>query len=303
MFGSGERHLKKVQGAGRTKSPTEKRGIVNALKGQHSTPLLLKLIGLPRSTFYYTPKPKEHGDIRQRILALYQQNEGRDGYRMIRIKLRKEGIFLSGKTVLSHMRALEIRSCVKVKRRKNAGKTSHIAPNLLQRNFTATKLKEKWVTDVTELRVGREKLYLSPMMDLANQEIIAFTTGRRPTFGLVSSMLKKTLIQLNETYLPIIHTDQGCLHGLARWRKMLIRDDGLPYAILGMSRRGNCYDNAVIESFFSTLKSACFYSRQFKDIDESERAIHDYIRYYNEERIKPKLNNLSPVQYRAQYLT
>ncbi|MBN6067219.1 IS3 family transposase, partial [Aggregatibacter actinomycetemcomitans] len=86
--------------------------------------MLLKLIGLPRSTFYYTPKPKEHGDIRQRILALYQQNEGRDGYRMIRIKLRKEGIFLSGKTVLSHMRALEIRSCVKVKRRKNAGKTS-----------------------------------------------------------------------------------------------------------------------------------------------------------------------------------
>ncbi len=92
---------------------------------------------------------------------------------MIRFKLQREGIFLSGKTVLSHMRALEIRSCVKVKRRKNAGKTSHIAPNLLQRNFTATKLKEKWVTDVTELRVGREKLYLSPMMDLANQEIIA----------------------------------------------------------------------------------------------------------------------------------
>ncbi|KYK77935.1 integrase [Aggregatibacter actinomycetemcomitans serotype e str. SC936] len=241
--------------------------------------------------------------MRRRILALYQQNEGRDGYRMIRIKLRKEGIFLSGKTVLTHMRALGIRSCVKVKRRKTAGKTSLIAPNLLQRNFSATKLKEKWVTDVTELRVGREKLYLSPMMDLANQEIIAFTTGRRPTFGLVSSMLKKTLVQLKETDLPIIHTDQGCLYGLARWRKMLIRDDGSPYAVQSMSRRGNCYGNAVIESFFSTLKSECFYSRQFKDIDELERAIHDYIRYYNEERIKPKLNNLSPMQYRAQYLT
>ncbi|WP_238374912.1 IS3 family transposase [Aggregatibacter actinomycetemcomitans] len=278
--------------------------MVNTLKAQHNPRLLLKIIGLARSTFYYTRQTKEdHHAIRQRILDLYQANQGRDGYRMIRLKLQREGIFLSGKTVLSHMRALEIRSCVKVKRRKNAGKTSHIAPNLLQCNFTATKLKEKWVTDVTELRVGREKLYLSPMMDLANQEIIAFTTGRRPTFGLISSMLKKTLIQLNETDLPIIHTDQGCLYGLARWRKMLIRDDGSPYAIPSMSRRGNCYDNAVIESFFSTLKSECFYSRQFKDIDESERAIHDYIRYYNEERIKPKLNNLSPVQYRAQYLT
>lgn len=126
---------------------------------------------------------------------------------MIRLKLQREGIFLSGKTVLAHMRALEIHSCVKVKRRKKAGKPSHVAPNLLQRNFNASKLKEKWVTDVTECRVGTEKLYLSPMMDLANQEIIQ----RRPTFGLVSSMLKKTLIQLNETDLPIIHTDQGCL--------------------------------------------------------------------------------------------
>ncbi|EHK90853.1 integrase catalytic subunit [Aggregatibacter actinomycetemcomitans RhAA1] len=159
------------------------------------------------------------------------------------------------------------------------------------------------MTDVTECRVGAEKLCLAPMMDLANQEIIAFATHRRPTFGLMSSMLKKALAQLKETDLPIIHTDLGCLYGLARWRKMLIRDDGSPYAIQSMSRRGNCYDNAVIESFFSTLKSECFYSRQFKDIDELERAIHDYIRYYNEERIKPKLNNLSPVRYRAQYLT
>ncbi|MBN6070719.1 IS3 family transposase, partial [Aggregatibacter actinomycetemcomitans] len=125
--------------------------------------------------------------MRQHILDLYQANQGRDGYRMIRFKLQQEGIFLSGKTVLAHMRALGIRSCVKVKRRKKAGKPSHVAPNLLQRNFNASKLKEKWVTDVTECRVGAEKLYLSPMMDLANQEIIAFATHRRPTFGLVSS--------------------------------------------------------------------------------------------------------------------
>ncbi|WP_204352503.1 IS3 family transposase, partial [Aggregatibacter kilianii] len=148
--------------------------------------MLLKIIGLTRSTFYYTPKVKDHQAIRQRILALYQANQGRDGYRMIRLKLQREGIFLSGKTVLAHMRALGIRSCVKVKRRKKAGKTSHVAPNLLQRNFSALRLKEEWVTDVTEFRVGAEKLYLSPMMDLANQEIIAFETHRRPTFGLVS---------------------------------------------------------------------------------------------------------------------
>ena len=84
---------------------------------------------------------------------------------------------------------------------------------------------------------------------------------------------------------------------------MLIREDGSPYSIPSMSRRENGYANAVIESFFSTLTSECFYSLQFNNIDELERAIHDYMRYYNEERIKPGLNNLSPVQYRAQYLT
>lgn len=265
--------------------------------------MLLKITALPRSTFYYRAKSRDRCEIRQRILELYQQNQGRDGYRRLRIKLQQAGYVISGKTVLAHMRALGIRSCVKAKRRYKAGKPSFIAPNLLNRDFSATKLREKWVTDVTEFRVGNEKLYLSPMMDLANNEIIAFSCGRRPTFGLVASMLKKTLAQLGETDLPIIHSDQGCLYTLERWRKMLIRDNGSPYAIQSMSRRGNCYDNAVMESFFSTLKSECFYCRKFKDIAELEQAIVEYIRYYNEERIKPKLKNLSPVQYRTQYLS
>lgn len=260
-------------------------------------------MALPRSTFYYSPVETDYQAIRAKILTLHQENEGRDGYRMIRAKLQEQGIFLSGKTVLSHMRALNICSCVKVKRRQKYGKPGYLAPNLLERDFQATKLKQKLVTDVTEFRVGNEKLYLSPMMDLANREIIAYHIGRRPNFALVATMLKQTLAQLNKDDLPIIHSDQGCLYGLERWRKMLIREDGSPYAVQSMSRRGNCYDNAVIESFFSMLKSECFYGRQFSSVEELEQALHKHIRYYNEKRIKPGLKNLSPVQYRTLYLS
>lgn len=273
------------------------------LKSAHKLPLLLAIMGLPRSTFYYSPNQKSQCEIKEKILALHQANKGRDGYRIIRAKLQAEGICISGKTVLSHMQSLNIRSCIKVKRRRKYGKTSHIAPNLLERNFTAEKLKQKLVTDVTEFRVGNEKLYLSPMMDLANREIIAYQIGRRPNFALVAGMLKKTLAQLDEEALPIIHSDQGYLYGLERWRKMLIRSNGSPYAIQSMSRRGNCYDNAVIESFFSVLKSECFYGHQFSTIDELEQTLHEHIRYYNEKRIKTGLKNLSPVQFRAQYLS
>ncbi len=276
---------------------------MNALRHRHRLPLLLQILSLSRSTYYYKTTAQDNTWIRQRILQLHQDNEGRDGYRVLRVKLRKEGLFLSGKTVLSHMQALNIRSCVKVKRRRKGGKTSYVAPNLLAGNFSAKKLKQKFVTDVTEFRVGKEKLYLSPMMDLANREIIAYQIGRRPSFALVSGMLKKTLAQLSREDLPIIHSDQGTLYGLKRWRELLLREDGTPYAIQSMSRRGNCYDNAVMESFFSLLKSEAFYPKQFSHIDELEQALHRYVRYYNEKRIKLGLKNLSPVDYRTQYLS
>ncbi|HDR1852162.1 IS3 family transposase [Pasteurella multocida] len=177
--------LKKAQGVGLEKTQAEKRAIVNALKSQHKLPLLLKIMVLPCSTFYYAPTEISSQDSRAKILALHQENGGYDGYRMIHAKLQAAGIFISEKTVLSHMQALSIRSNVKVKRRHQYGKTSYIAPNLLERDLTATTLKQKPVIDVTEFREGNEKLYLSPMMDLANREIITYHISRHPNFALV----------------------------------------------------------------------------------------------------------------------
>ena len=135
-------------------------------------------------------------------------------------------------------------------------------------------------------------------MDLANREIIAYNFATHPKFSLVKKMLEQGLSWLKPTECPIIHSDQGVLYGTVEWVKML---EGK--AVKSMSRRGNCYDNAVIESFFAILKSEFFYSRTYHSIAELQAEIEEYLVYYNQKRIKLAFKGLSPVQYRAQYLS
>ena len=251
-----------------------------------------KDIEIPETTDF---SPKAFKKL-QRELA--KKNRKRDGYRPMTFKLRQMGFHLNHKTVLKLMNELGIHSILRKKRHGKRGKTSHIAPNLLNRDFTATALNQKWVTDVTEFHVGQEKLYFSPLMDLANREIIAYNFATRPKFSLVKKMLEQGLSRLKPTECPIIHSDQGVLYGTAEWVKML---EGK--AVQSMSRRGNCYDNAVIESFFAILKSECFYSRTYHSIAELQAEIEEYLVYYNQKRIKLAFKGLSPVQYRAQYLS
>ena len=123
-------------------------------------------------------------------------------------------------------------------------------------------------------------------------------TIKTTKFSLVKKMLEQGLSRIKPTECPIIHSDQGVLYGSAEWVKML---EGK--AVQSMSRRGNCYDNAVIESFFAILKSECFYSRTYHSIAELQAEIEEYLVYYNQKRIKLGLKGLSPVQYRAQYLS
>ena len=187
---------------------------------------------------------RTYHEVKEAILSLYKKNRKRDGYRPMTCKLRQIGFNLNHKTVLKLMNELGIHSILRKKRHGKRGKTSHIAPNLLNRDFSATALNQKWVTDVTEFHVGQEKLYFSPLMDLANREIIAYNFSTLPKFSLVKKMLVQGLSRLKPTECPIIHSDQGVLYGSAEWGKML---EGK--AVQSMSRRGNCYDNAVIESF------------------------------------------------------
>ena len=154
----------------------------------------------------------------------------------------------------------------------------------------------KWVTDVTEFNVRGEKLYLSPVLDLYNGEIVAYEMQKRPLYALVGNMLQKALAKLKEDESPLLHSDQGWHYQMASYgRKLAVR--GLTQS---MSRKGNCLDNAAMESFFGTLKSEFFYLNKFESIEQLEEGVRQYIHYYNHERITTKLTGLSPVQYRTQ---
>ena len=207
---------------------------------------------------------------------------------------------INHKTVQRLMSMLGLKSVVRPKKyRSFKGDIGLAAENLLDRQFEADTPNQKWVTDVTEFNVEGNKLYLSPILDLYNGEIIAYETSRRPVFEMVRSMLTKSLAKLLPLEKPMLHSDQGWQYRMSQYKSAL-SERGM---VQSMSRKGNCHDNAAMESFFAVLKSELFYLKKFSSIDELESAISAYIRYYNYDRIKMKLNGLSPVQYRTQAMT
>lgn len=270
------------------------------LRQHHPLPALLKTAGLPRSTFYYQAKAIEAGDkyagLKSRIRAVYERHKGRYGYRRITAELRQAGLIINHKTVQRLLQELGLKSLVRPKKYRAWRGQCAITPNLLQRQFCAERPNQKWVTDVTEFNVRGDKLYLSPVMDLYNGEIVAYELRKRPLFELVGNMLKKALAKLHREDAPLLHSDQGWQYQMPIYRQQLI-DSGLTQS---MSRRGNCLDNAAMESFFGILKTEFFYLNKFTSIEQLQEGLHRYIHYYNHHRIKLKLKGLSPVQYRIQ---
>jgi len=274
---------------------------VHELRPQFPLAVLLKAAGLPRSVFYYHQQARQaedkYGEVKKRIRSIFDEHRGRYGYRRITAALQQLGEKINHKTVQRLMGVLNLKSLVRPKKyRSFKGDAGLAAPNELARQFEAAAPNQKWVTDVTEFKVGDEKLYLSPILDLYNGEIIAFETSRRPVFEMISSMMDKALGTLLPHERPLLHSDQGWHYRMPHYQATL-RERGMAQS---MSRKGNCHDNAAMESFFGVLKSEFFYLNKFGSIAELQVGLSEYIRYYNHDRIKLKLNGLSPVQYRTQ---
>lgn len=273
------------------------------LRQCHRLELLLLVAGLPRSTYYYQLKSQtasdRHAALKKRIQCIYKRHRGRYGYRRITLELRQGGARVNHKTVQTLMQQQALKARVRIKKyRAYRGEGNAAIPNLLQRQFHAERPNQKWVTDVTEFNIRGEKLFLSPVLDLYNGEIVAYQTARRPCFKLVSGMLHKALTKLPCEDKPLLHSDQGWQYQMSAYQRVL-RDRGLTQS---MSRKGNCLDNATMESFFGTLKSELFHLTRFTSIEQLQQALKGYIYYYNHKRIRIKLKGLSPVQYRTQPL-
>lgn len=271
------------------------------LRRRHSLDGLLKAAGLARSTFYYQQKvlhtADKYADLKAKICEVFNKDEGKLGYRRVTLAVRKAGYVINYKTVQRLMAELGLRCRVRVKKyRAYKGEVGRAAPNLLNRDFQASQPNQKWVTDVTEFKVGGQKLYLSPILDLYNGEIISYDIAKRPVFSMVGTMLRAAFTRLKPDEKPILHSDQGWQYRMPIYGQLLKEHSVTP----SMSRKGNCYDNAAMESFFGTLKSEFFYLNKFSNLDELHAGLVDYIDYYNHRRIKQKLNGLSPVEYRTQ---
>ncbi len=261
------------------------------------------MIGMARSTFYYQRKCSQVEDkyavVKQHINCIYKKHRGRYGYRRVATAIRQLGILINHKTVRRLMKMLGLKSLVRPKKyRSFRGDIGNAAPNLLQRNFKATMPNQKWVTDVTEFNVAGEKLYLSPVMDLFNGEIIAYETAKRPVYHMIDAMLKKAFAYLDSEDKPIVHSDQGWQYRMSAYQTSLQSKQ----LVQSMSRKGNCLDNAAMESFFAVLKTELFYLNKFTSVEQLQHGIDEYIHYYNHERIKLILKGLSPVQYRTESL-
>ncbi|WP_438478051.1 IS3 family transposase [Streptococcus pluranimalium] len=281
--------------------------IVQELINEFPLAMLLEILDLSRSTYYYQLKPlnKEEKDkaLKAEIKSIYDEHKGNYGYRRIHLELRNRGFMINHKKVQRLMKVMGLAARIRRKRKYSSdiGEVGKKADNLIQRQFKGSKPYEKCYTDVTEFTLPNTegKLYLSPVLDGYNSEIIAFTLSRSPNLKQVQTMLEKAFP--DESYkATILHSDQGWQYQHDSYHRFLDSKGIQP----SMSRKGNSPDNGMMESFFDILKSEMFYGleRLYQSLDELEQAITDYIFYYNNKRIKTNLKGLSPVQYRTKSL-
>ncbi len=262
---------------------------------------LLEIAKIPRSTYYYYLKQSKKADkyavIKSEITVIFNENQGRYGYRRITMELHNRGYVINHKTVQSLMKKLGLKCMVRNKKyRSYKGEIGKVAPNIIERDFTAQKPNQKWTTDITEIEVSGEKIYLSPILDMYNGEIISYNISERPVLNQVLNMLDLAFEKIPDDTGLVLHSDQGWQYQHKKYQKKLL-DKGI---VQSMSRKGNCLDNSVMENFFGLMKSELLYLRKFKSMKEFKLELEKYIDYYNNKRIKSKLKGLSPVQYRIQ---
>ena len=277
--------------------------MIQELRRGHDLAILLEIAQLPKATFYYhcnnQKKVDKYAHAKAEIIAIFHENKGRYGYRRVTDELRNREIHLNHKTVQRLMKELGLVCRVRMKKyRSYKGEQGKVADNELNREFRAEKPNQKWVTDVTEFRLFGQKLYLSPILDLYSGDIVTYTISDSPNLLMVTTMLKQAFQKIPDNSGLLLHSDQGWHYQHKQYRKML-EEKGVRQS---MSRKGNCYDNSVMENFFGHLKSELLYLQEFDSVDHFKAELIDYIDYYNNRRIKARLKGLPPALHRQQAL-
>ena len=285
-------------------SNREKTLLIDALKENYGLPELLAQLGLARSSYFYHRARAAMGDkylgVRQSLTEIFESNHRCYGYRRLQASLAREQGQISEKVVQRLMKQ-ESLVVAKPKRRRYASYLGEISPapeNIINRDFQAAAPNEKWLTDITEFQIPAGKVYLSPIIDCFDGMVVSWTIGTSPDAELVNTMLDAAIETVTETSdRPVVHSDRG---GHYRWPGWLSRMSEAKLT-RSMSRKACSPDNAACEGFFGRLKNELFYPRDWKSVTVEQfiEVLDDYIRWYNEKRIKISLGSLSPIEYRV----
>ena len=295
--------LKKDQGIDpKMLSNKEKFNLIDALRTVYPLNNLLVMVDISKSSYFYQKeahcKDDKYTDLRIMIKTIFNENNSRYGYRRIHAIIRKLGIVVSEKVVRRIMREENLIVPRKKKRKYNSymGEIGPEVENIVARNFHADEPNIKWLTDLTEFRIPAGIVYLSPILDCFDGLVVNWTIGTSPDAELVNVMLDGAIGTLQDDEKPIVHTDRGAHYRWPGWIT-LMDESGLKRS---MSRKGCSPDNAACEGFFGSIKNEFFYHRSWLgvSIEQFINGLDQYLRWYNEKRIKMSLGAMSPLEYR-----
>ncbi len=268
-------------------------------KEKYSIAEMCRVLGVSRSGYYGYIKrietPSRDLPLAEKIRECQSECRSTYGYRRVHIWLERQGIHHNPKTVLRVMNKYNLLSIIRRKRYVKYGEALHRYPNLLNRNFTADRPNQKWVTDISYIRTGQGFLYLSIIRDLYDNSIVAYKTGTDQSIHLVLNTIREARRNEKATAELQLHSDQGFQYTSPAYFK-LSQEYGITPS---MSRRGNPYDNAPAENFFSILKTECINRQKISTFDEANTLIDDFIYFYNYHRIQLK-TKLTPLEKRHQ---
>ena len=257
---------------------------------------------MAKSTYYFEigktdVVAKRNEDMLAEIMNIFDQNKSRYGVRRVYRELLNRGYQVNHKRVqrLMHVAGLKGKR-PKEKYHSYKGEVGRIADNIIKRDFSTSAPLEKWTTDVSQFSFSWGKCYLSPILDMNSNEIVSYDLALSPNMEQIKRMLDQAFEKFPSLNGLIFHSDQGWQYQHMYFRNAL-KDKGIRQS---MSRKGNCYDNSIMETFFGRLKNEMYYGckKDFSSFDEFADAISEYIDYYNNKRIQAKTKWMPPTKYR-----
>ncbi len=270
-------------------------------KEKYSISEMCRFFGVSRSGYYgYVSRmdvPAKDLALAEKIIECQERCGKTYGYRRVHIWLERQGIYHNPKTILRVMQKYNLLSVVRRKKYRNYGEYLHRYPNLLNRDFKAERPNQKWVTDISYIKTNQGTLYLSVIRDLYDNSIVAYKTGTEQNINLVLSTIREAKKREKVTAELQLHSDQGFQYTSHAYFKLTKSYNITP----SMSRKGNPYDNALAENFFSILKTECIHRIKPQTYEDARLLIDEYIHFYNNERIQLK-TKLTPLEKRCQYV-